>query len=158
MSCFVWQGAHYWGWLSHLSRLVLRVETLVVLIRMFCVYVLYVLCLCFAWDNFQTTNIDTYTYVLDLITQTTHRNGNYYNLIRSGLYKVVFHLLSQIIKFHFFIIDISYADYKTEEIFWKYEKEKKTAAILAKTRVFVFFVFSKTFFGFVISIWNVNDY
>ena len=32
---FVWQGTHYWWWLSPLSRLVLRVETLVVFIRMF---------------------------------------------------------------------------------------------------------------------------
>ena len=49
---FVWQGTHYWWWLSPLSRLVLRVETLVVLVRMF-VFVLPVflwflvyLCLC----------------------------------------------------------------------------------------------------------------
>ena len=41
---FVWQGTHYWWWLSPLSRLVLRVETLVVFIRMF-VFV-FVDCLC----------------------------------------------------------------------------------------------------------------
>ena len=49
---FVWQGTHYWWWLSPLSRLVLRVETLVVFIRMFVfVFVCYYSVMWFEFSN-----------------------------------------------------------------------------------------------------------
>ena len=71
-SCFfvlIWQGAHYWWWLSPLSRLVLRVETLVVVHQNVCLCVCWFVCVCFAWDGFRPTVVDTYTYMLDPSTQ-----------------------------------------------------------------------------------------
>ena len=75
---FVWQGTHYWWWLSPLSRLVLRVETLVVFIRMF-VFVFVDLFVFVAWDGFRPTVVDTYTYMLDPSTQP----HTWYNFIVS---------------------------------------------------------------------------
>ena len=73
LSCFgfvlVWQGTHYWWWLSPLSRLVLRVETLVVVHQNVCLCVCWFVCVCFAWDGFRPTVVDTYTYMLDPSTQ-----------------------------------------------------------------------------------------
>ena len=51
LSCFVfvivWQGTHYWWWLSPLSRLVLRVETLVVVHQNVCLCVCLFVCVRF---------------------------------------------------------------------------------------------------------------
>ena len=68
LSCFVfvlvWQGTHYWWWLSPLSRLVLRDETLVVVHQ-----TVWFICLCLFCLRWFSTYCCWYVYMLDPSTQ-----------------------------------------------------------------------------------------
>ena len=75
LSCFVfvlvWQGTHYWWWLSPLSRLVLRVETLVVVHQNVCLFMCLLICLCLFCLRWFSTYCCWYVYIYAWSEYTT---------------------------------------------------------------------------------------